>query len=139
MSRLTILKGLLWLWVAWHLGFGLLSTFAPALGASLVGCTATGGWDDELVAMSTQYGMLMLLLALVYAIIAIEPLRYLGLLWVAVAEQLLGIGYAGYLHVAFGQLTPGQLLIQTGINLTIVVLFLQLRHGLRTVRPRPAD
>lgn len=131
MTRLTVLKGVLWLWVAWHLVFGLLSTFAPEVGAGAVGWRAAGGWSPELITMSTQYGMVMVLLALVFLIMALNPLQYLDLIWVAVAEQLLGIVYAGYIYVQFGQLTVAQMLIQGAINLAVVVLFVALWRGLK--------
>ena len=134
MNRLTILKGVLWLWVLWHLVFGLLATFAPEIGASAVGWTAAGGWDAELITMSGQYGMVMLLLAMMFMIMAFDPLRYLGLIWVAVAEQILGIVYAGYIYVQFGQLTIPQMLLQAGINTIVVIVFIMLWLGLRDSR-----
>jgi len=134
MNRLTILKGVLWLWVIWHLVFGLLATFAPEIGASAVGWTAAGGWDAELITMSGQYGMVMLLLAMMFTIMAFDPLRYLGLIWVAVAEQILGIVYAGYIYVQFGQLTIPQMLLQAGINTIVVIVFIMLWLGLRDSR-----
>jgi len=134
MNRLTILKGVLWLWVLWHLVFGLLATFAPEIGASAVGWTAAGGWDAELITMSGQYGMVMLLLAMMFMIMAFDPLRYLGLIWVAVAEQILGMVYAGYIYVQFGQLTIPQMLLQAGINTIVVIVFIMLWLGLRDSR-----
>ncbi len=131
MDRLSILKGLLWLWVVWHLAFGLLASFAPELGADSIGWTAAGGWDAELITMSNQYGMVMVLLALVFLIAALDPLRYLGLIWVGVAEQVLGMAYAGYIYVQFGQLTMAQMLLQAGINTVVVVIFVVLWLGLK--------
>jgi len=128
------MTGLLWLWAAWHLGFGLLSTFAPEVGASAVGWTASGGWTPELVTMSTQYGMVMVLLALMFAIMALDPLRYLSLIWVAVAEQVLGVVYAAYIYMQFGQLTIPQMLLQAGINSVVVLLFVVLWFGLRDAK-----
>ena len=106
MNRLPILKSLFWVWFGWHLIFGLLSTFAPEAGASAVGWRVAGGWSNELITMSTQYGMAMVLLAGVFAIAALDPLKYLSLVWVAVAEQVLGelggaaAGVPGRLEVA---------------------------------------
>ena len=139
MKRLNVLTGLVWLWAAWHLGFGLLSTFAPEVGASAVGWTATGGWTPELITMSTQYGMVMVLLALMFTIMALDPLRYLSLIWVAVAEQVLGVAYAGYIYVQFGQLTIPQMLLQAGINSIVVLLFVVLWFGLRDAKSSPAS
>ncbi len=135
MKRLSIMTALLWVWAAWHLGFGLLSTFAPEIGAQAVGWTATGGWDPELITMSTQYGMVMVLLAIMFMIMAFDPLRYLTLVWVAVAEQVLGVVYAAYIYVKFGQITIAQMLLQAGINSVVVLLFVVLWLGLRETRP----
>ena len=134
MKRLKIMTGLLWFWAFWHLGFGLLSTFAPEAGASAIGWTAKGGWTPELITMSTQYGMVMVLLALMFTIMALDPLRYLSLIWVAVAEQVLGIVYAAYIYVKFGQLTIPQMLLQAGINSVVVLLFVVLWLGLRDAK-----
>ena len=139
MNRLKIMTGILWLWAAWHLGFGLLSTFAPEAGAAAVGWTAVGGWSAELITMSTQYGMVMVLLAVMFVIMALDPLRYLDLIWVAVAEQVLGVLYAAYIYVQFGQLTIPQMLLQAGINSVVVILFVVLWLGLRDAGSRPAS
>lgn len=134
MNRLTVLKGFLWLWVVWHLVFGLLSTFAPEVGANAVGWTAEGGWDAELITMSTQYGMVMILLALMFLVMALNPLQYLGLIWVAVAEQVLGMIYAGYIYAQFGQITIPQMMLQAGINTVVVIAFIVLWLGLRDTK-----
>lgn len=131
MNRLAVLKYLLWVWVGWHLIFGLFSTFAPETGASAIGWQVAGGWSDELITMSTQYGMVMVLLAGVFAIAALDPLKYLSLVWVAVAEQVLGVLYALYIYVLFGQLTISQMLVQAAINSVVVALFVILWLALR--------
>lgn len=131
MSRLRVLRWVMVLWVVWHALFGLLATFAPEMGASSVGWTAEGGWDAALITMSTQYGMVMLLLAGVYGLAALEPLRYLGVIWIAIAEQILGIAYASVIIVTFGQLTMTQFIVQAAINIVVVLVFLALWSGLR--------
>lgn len=130
MTRLTVLRLVMALWVLWHLVFGLLATFAPDIGANAVGWSASGGWSDELITMSGQYGMVMLLLAGMYLLMALEPLRYLGLLSVAIAEQILGILYAIGIYIQFGELTLAQLLVQGAINVVICVIFALLWSGL---------
>ncbi len=135
MSRLGVLKGVLWLWVLWHLIFGLLATFAPEMGARSIGWSAEGGWDAPLLTMSTQYGMVMLLLALMYLIMALDPLSYLRLLSIAIVEQFLGIIYAVYIFATFGQLTIPQLVLQSAINVVAVVVFALLWSGLRSAGP----
>jgi hypothetical protein len=77
-----------------------------------------------MVGLSTQYGMLMVLLAGVYAIMAAQPLHYLRLLWIAVGEQLLGIAYAVYLYFTLGNVTTGQVLVQASVNVVVASLFL---------------
>ncbi len=131
MNRQSIMKSLFWLWAGWHLIFGLLSTFTPKLGAQAIGWVAEGGWSPELITMSTQYGMTMVLLAGVFAIAALDPLTYLSLVWVAVAEQVLGVLYAGYIYVLYGQLTISQMVVQAAINTVVVALFVVLWLGLR--------
>jgi hypothetical protein len=138
MSRLSLLRAVLGVWVLWHLAFGFLSTFMPEVGANAVGWSASGGWDAPLMAMSTQYGMVMVLLAGMYLIMMLEPLRYLGLIWVAVAEQILGIAYAAYIFVTMGQITPAQMTFQTAINLAIVAVFVVLWSGLKARTPHAA-
>lgn len=139
MNSRKILRWLLVVWVVWHLAFGLLSTFAPETGARLVGWTAEGGWDAALITMSSQYGMVMLLLAGMYLVMAIDPVRYLGLLSVAVAEQILGVAYAIYIYDAFGQLTLTELLLQGTINGFFVLVFVALWSSLRGEAPAGAD
>ena len=135
MSRLNVLRVLLAIWVLWHLAFGALSTFWPEVGANSVGWSAEGGWSDPLLAMSTQYGMVMVLLAAMYAFMLLEPLRYLGLIWVAVGEQALGIVYALYIYATMGQITPTQMGIQAAINVIIMLLFVLLWSGLKSQAP----
>jgi hypothetical protein len=65
---------------------------------------------------------------------ALDPLRYLNLVWVAVAEQVLGMAYALYIYVQFGQLTPSQLLLQAGINTAVIIAFVLLWAGIRDRR-----
>ena len=134
-SRLAILKAGLALWVLWHLAFGLLSTFAPQFGAELVGWTAPDGWGAELRAMSKQYGMVMLLLAGVYLIMLLDPLRYLSFLWIAVVEQVLGVAYGAYIFLVLGQLTEAQLLLQVAVNAALIAGMILLWRGLRPAAP----
>jgi len=131
MFNTAVLRVVLGIWVLWHLAFGLLSTFAPDTGAQLTGWSPEGGWTADMFAMSTQYGMVMLLLALVYALMMTDPLRYLGLLWVAIGEQVLGIAYAGYIYTSIGQVTVPQVAIQAGINVVIIAIFLAFWTRLR--------
>ncbi len=135
MSRLNVLRVLLAIWVLWHLAFGALSSFWPEVGANSIGWSAEGGWSDPLLAMSTQYGMVMVLLAAMYAFMLLEPLRYLGLIWVAVGEQALGIVYALYIYATMGQITPTQMGIQTAVNVIIMLVFVLLWSGLKSQAP----
>ncbi len=127
----TALQVILGLWVLWHLAFGVLATFAPDTGARITGWSPEGGWTTDMLAMSTQYGMVMLLLAVMYAVMAADPLRYLGLLWVAIAEQVLGIAYAVYIYFNIGGVTVPQVAIQAGINVVIIALLFGFWSSLR--------
>ncbi|XWN29610.1 MAG: hypothetical protein ROR55_19205 [Devosia sp.] len=131
LTRLTILKAGLVIWIVWHAGFAYLATFAPELGATIVGWSTPDVWGDELRAMSKQYGMVMFLLAGVYLIMLIDPLRYLSLIWIAVGEQLLGIAYGVYIFAFLGQLTEFQLTIQFLTNAVLIVGMVVLWLGLR--------
>lgn len=122
MFNTTTLQALLGIWVVWHLVFGVLATLAPETGAAITGWSPDAGWTADLLAMSTQYGMVMLLLALVYAVMMFDRLRYLGLIWVAIGEQALGIAYAIYIYMAIGTVTVPQLAIQSLINLAIIAI-----------------
>ena len=131
MSRLALFKIGLLVWAIWHFAFALLSTFTPEAGGTLVGWAPAGGWDAELRSMSKQYGMSMLLLGLVFLIMLLDPLRYLAFIWIAIAEQVVGIFYGTYIYVVLGQLTTTQLLIQAAVNAALIVGMLALWSGLR--------
>lgn len=126
------LQVVLVIWVLWHLAFGVLATFAPDTGARLTGWSPEGGWTADMLAMSTQYGMVMLLLAAVYAIMAADPLRYIAMLWVAIGEQVLGIAYAVYIYATIGGVTIPQVAVQAGINVVIIALFFGFWASLRS-------
>lgn len=136
-SKLSILKIGLVIWVLWHLGFGYLATFAPQLGADIVGWSTPDGWSDELRAMSKQYGMVMFLLAGVYLIMLIDPLRYLNFIWIGIGEQVLGIAYGLYIFVQLGQLTLTQLVLQVAVNAVLVLGMFMLWQGLRSSSETP--
>ena len=118
----TTLQVLLGIWVVWHLVFGLLATALPDTGARISGWSPEGGWTGDMLALSTQYGMVMLILAVVYAIALLDPLRYVRLLWVAIAEQALGIVYAVYIYLGIGNVTLAQVGIQAVINVALIGL-----------------
>ncbi|MEM1377832.1 MAG: hypothetical protein AAGG69_10640, partial [Pseudomonadota bacterium] len=81
---------------------------------------------------SKQYGMVMALLAVVYAIMLFDPIRYLNLIWVAVAEQGLGIAYGFYIYAMLGQLTFTQLMLQASVNAALIIAMLFLWSGLKS-------
>ena len=126
------LQVLLGIWVTWHLAFGVLATFLPDTGARLSGWSPEGGWTGDMLALSTQYGMVMLLLALVYAIALLDPVRYIRVLWVAIAEQAFGIAYAVYIYFGIGNVTLGQVGIQSVINVAVIVLLVTFWSRFRT-------
>ena len=121
-----------------HLAFGLLVTFDPDTGTQLTGWSPEAGWTQDMLAMSTQYDMVMLLLAVVYAVALLDPLRYIGLLWVAIAEQALGIAYSVYIYVNIGGVTVPQVALQAGVNVVIIGLFLAFWVNLRGPRQTAA-
>ena len=131
MINKTTLQIILGIWVAWHLAFGVLATFLPATGARLSGWNPEGGWTGDMLALSTQYGMVMLLLSLIYTIALIDPLRYIRVLWVAIAEQAFGIGYAIYIYFGIGNVTLGQVGVQSVINVAVIVVLAAFWRRLR--------
>jgi F0F1-type ATP synthase assembly protein I len=114
-------------WGAWEIANAALATFAPYLGARMVGWNPVFGWNSDVLAMSQQYGMTMFLLGFAYLLAATNPVRYAPLVWVAVGEQVLGIliGFndAFVTHAA----APGQFLIFVIVNSVIAAVFIALR------------
>mgnify|MGYP001800552871 CR=1 FL=1 len=131
MTKLAILKFGFVIWVIWHSAFALLATFAAEAGGNLVGWAPEGGWTAALFAMSKQYGMSMLLLGFVFLIMLFDPIRYLPFIWVAIAEQALGIAYGFYIFSVLGQLTTLQLTIQAVVNAALIVGMFILWSSLR--------
>jgi hypothetical protein len=129
MNRRRVLQGLLALWGVWEVLNAALSMFAPAAGASLVGWVAN--WNDpQLFAMSQQYGLAMFLLGAVYLIAATDPVRYRVVVWLVVAEQVLGILLGAYNTFGLNQLTTTQFITQVVINVVVMVIFLIVGTGL---------
>ncbi len=129
MNQKRVLQGLLAVWASWNILNGLLATFTQQAGASLSGWAPGLGWTADLVSMSQQYGMVLLLLGGVYLITATDPVRYRQFVWVVVAEQLLGILYGAHATFILQQLTPSQFVTQVVINLVVAAVFLILRTG----------
>ncbi|MBD5654153.1 MAG: hypothetical protein IAI50_03105 [Candidatus Eremiobacteraeota bacterium] len=121
------IQGVLIIWAIWEIINATLSTFAPQQGAGLVGWAPQGGWTQPLALMSQQYGMVMFVLAVMYLIVATNPLRYRPLIWVAVAEQAFGIVYALIGTFVVHTISPTQFLTQAVINIVIAAIFLILR------------
>jgi hypothetical protein len=114
-------------WGIWELANAGLATFAPHLGARMVGWDPLYGWNSDVLAMSQQYGMTMFLIGFAYLIAATDPVRYAMFVWVAVAEQALGI-LVGFndtfvMHTA----AIGQFLAFVIINSIIAAVFIILR------------
>lgn len=114
-------------WGVWELANAGLATFAPGLGARMVGWKPLFGWNSDVLAMSQQYGMTMFLLGLAYLLAGTNPVRYAPFVWVAVAEQalgiLIGLNDTFLTHTA----KPSQLLIFITINTIIAAAFIALR------------
>jgi len=128
------IQGVLIMWGIWEIINGALATLAPQQGANLVSWMPKSGWTSDLVLMSQQYGMVMFILGFMYLVIATNPLRYRDLIWVAVAEQALGIVYALFNTFGTHTLTPAQFITQAVINIVIAAIFLLLRPGETSTR-----
>lgn len=81
--------------------------------------------------MSKQYGMVMLLLAGVYLLMMVDPMRYIDFIWVAIGEQALGIAYGAYIYAVLGQLTTTQLVLQLATNTVLIVGMIVLWRVIR--------
>ncbi|MGB8266695.1 MAG: hypothetical protein WCE44_10260 [Candidatus Velthaea sp.] len=114
-------------WGVWELANAGLAMFAPAFGARMVGWIPKFGWNSDVLAMSQQYGMTMLLLGLAYLLAASDPVRYAALVWVAVAEQVLGIVIGFNDTFVTRTATQAQFLGFLGIDTLIAAVFIALR------------
>jgi len=132
------IQGVLIIWAIWEIINGALSTFAPRQGASLVSWAPKSGWTSDLLLMSQQYGMVMFVLGVMYLIVATNPLRYRSLIWVAVAEQAIGIIYALSSFLSAHTLTLPQFLTLAVGNIVIAAIFVLLRPVERPTTPRRA-
>ncbi len=88
-TKIKLLSGLMWVLAAWELLNALGSTIFLSWGASLY------GWQDYASNSQTsivfhQYGMVLYVLAVAYAIIATDVVKYEKLLWIVVVEQVVG-------------------------------------------------
>ncbi len=115
-------------WGAWEILNGVLATFVTKAGAEMVGWAPKFGWNSDILAMSAQYGMGLFLLGFVYLLASTDPVRYAIFVWVAVAEQGLGIliGFNGTFVVR--TITVPQFFALVIINLIIATIFLTLRQ-----------
>lgn len=88
-TKIKLLSALMWLLAAWELLNALGATIFLSWGASLY------GWENYASNSQTaivfhQYGMVLYVLAVAYAIIATDVVKYEKLLWVVVVEQIVG-------------------------------------------------
>lgn len=127
MKSLKPMQALFFIWAGWELVNGVLSMFAAPLGGSLVSWAPKSGWNADLLAMSQQYGLAMIVLGIVYLVVATNPMRYLAFVWVVVAEQLLGIVITAYETFGTHSQTLQQFLTQVTVNTIIAAVFILLR------------
>ncbi|MFY9779073.1 MAG: hypothetical protein WAJ85_01010 [Candidatus Baltobacteraceae bacterium] len=127
MRSTRLLRAALILWGVWELLNAILATFLPQWGASMVGWNPKFGWSSDIFAMSAQYGMGMFLLGFVYLLVASDPVRYRVFVWVAVAEQAIGIAIGFYGTFYLQTISLPQLCALTVINVVIGSVFLYLR------------
>jgi hypothetical protein len=123
-------------WGVWELANAGLATFAPHLGARMVGWDPAFGWNSDVLAMSQQYGMTMFLLGLAYLLAATDPFRYAAFVWVAVAEQGLGILIGFNDTFITHSAAMSQFLIFIIVNTVIAAVFIVLRP--KAPVPNPA-
>lgn len=75
--------------------------------------------------MSKQYGISMLPIGLVFAVMLLDPSRSLTFIWIAV-------GY--YIYSASGQLTTTQFIIQAAVNAALIIGMFKLWLSLKKLR-----
>jgi hypothetical protein len=130
-------------WGVWEMANAGLATFAPHLGARMVGWDPAFGWNSDVLAMSQQYGMTMFLLGLAYLLAASNPVRYASFVWVAVAEQALGIAIGFNDTFLTHTAAMGQFVTFVIANTIIAAVFIVLRlkvpapNRARTTAGRP--
>lgn len=88
-TKIKLLSALMWLLAAWELLNALGSTIFLSWGASLYGWENYAS-DSQTAIVFHQYGMVLYVLAVAYAIIATDVVKYEKLLWVVVVEQIVG-------------------------------------------------
>jgi hypothetical protein len=109
----------------------------------MVGWDPAFGWNSDVLAMSQQYGMTMFLLGLAYLLAATDPFRYTAFVWVAVAEQGLGILIGFNDTFVTHSAAMSQFLIFIIVNTVIAAVFIVIRPktpqpiSARAAVPRP--
>jgi hypothetical protein len=124
--RVRRLRTALAIWGGWEVVNGALATFAAQAGANVVGWVPKFGWNPDILAMSAQYGMGLFLLGFVYLLAASDPVRFVLFVWVAVAEQWLGILIGFYGTFVTRTITVPQFFALLTINLVLTAVFLKL-------------
>jgi hypothetical protein len=88
-TKIKLLSALMWLLAAWELLNALGTTVFVELGASLYGFTNYAN-DGTARIVFQQYGMVLYVLAVGYAIIATDVVKYEQMIWMVVVEQVVG-------------------------------------------------
>jgi len=88
-TKIKMLSGLMWLLAAWELLNALGSTIFLNWGAALYGWQEYASNAQSAIVFH-QYGMVLYVLAVAYAIIATDVVKYEQMLWIVVVEQVVG-------------------------------------------------
>ncbi|MBC8042074.1 MAG: hypothetical protein IAF08_01400 [Rhizobacter sp.] len=125
MNKTKVLQALLWFWAACEFINALLSTFFLDAGAGIYGFAS---WVENPQTRFTfhQYGMVLFVLATIYVIIATDVVKYERLLWVIIAEQIIGAVFSVQGYMA-GVLTVSQLAFILTIQVIITALVFILK------------
>jgi hypothetical protein len=97
-NKIKLLSALMWLLAGWELLNALGSSIFLNLGAALY------GWTNYVDANATkltvnvfhQYAMVLYVLAVGYAVIATDVVKYEKLIWMVVVEQIVGAIFSTY-------------------------------------------
>ncbi len=88
-TKIKLLSGLMWVLAAWELLNALGSTIFLNWGAALYGWQEYANNAQSAIVFH-QYGMVLYVLAIAYGIIATDVVKYEKMLWIVVAEQVIG-------------------------------------------------
>lgn len=126
MNKVKLLQGFLWFWAAFQFVNALFSTVLLDQGAAIYGF---GSWlgNPQTRYVFNQYGMVLFVIAITYAIIATDVVKYEQLLWAVVVEQIVGAIVSTIELQHQGIITAGQFSMVHVVQGIVILLLWFLR------------